>query len=111
MAFAGRTERRTEAPRRTVHVRYRRPEPAFSRHGIIDPHRSVAHFTAALPERAAVSAEGRVAGCVVILVGARREHYNTQGRLSPTLVFGFRVAVPIKTCVTPTLANRVPIVF
>ena len=54
LSFAGRTERRTEASRRTVHVRYRRPEPAFSRHGIIDPHRSVAHFTAALPDRAAV---------------------------------------------------------
>ena len=54
VSFAGRTERRTEASRRTVHVRYRQPEPAFSRHGIIDPHRSVAHFTAALPDRAAV---------------------------------------------------------
>ena len=62
VSFAGRTERRTEASRRTVHVRYRQPEPAFSRHGIIDPHRSVAHFTAALPDRAAVRPPHAAAG-------------------------------------------------
>ena len=45
------TERNTTRHRRTVHVRYRQPEPAGSSHAIKPPFRTVAEFTAALPER------------------------------------------------------------
>ena len=48
------TERRTQRWRRTLHVRYRQPEPVQSRHGILDPWESVVHLTSALPQRAAL---------------------------------------------------------
>jgi hypothetical protein len=45
------TIRHTPRPRRTLHVRYRQPEPVGSRHGLKAPWESVAQFTAALPSR------------------------------------------------------------
>lgn len=48
------TQRRTDRWRRTVHVRYRLPEPVKSRHGILDPWESVWHLTSALPQRPAL---------------------------------------------------------
>jgi len=43
--------RYTTRRRRTVHVRYRQPEPVSSRHALKEPWQSVAEFNAALPER------------------------------------------------------------
>lgn len=48
------TIRKTERIRRTVHVRYRHPDPVHSRHAIVDPWESVAHFQSALPRRASI---------------------------------------------------------
>ncbi len=48
------TIRRTENIRRTVHVRYRQPEPVHSRHAIVDPWKSVEHFQSAMPKRASI---------------------------------------------------------
>ena len=45
------TVRQTERPRRTVHVRYRQPEPVASRHTLKEPWQCVADFNAALPDR------------------------------------------------------------
>ena len=45
------TVRQTPHRRRTVHVRYRQPEPVSSRHALKEPWQSVAEFTAALPDR------------------------------------------------------------
>ena len=45
------TVRQTTHRRRTVHVRYRQPEPVSSRHALKEPWQSVAEFTAALPDR------------------------------------------------------------
>ena len=45
------TIRHTQRRRRTLHVRYRQPEPVASRHGLKSPWESVAQFTAALPSR------------------------------------------------------------
>lgn len=45
------TVRYTTRRRRTVHVRYRQPEPVSSRHALKEPWQSVAEFNAALPER------------------------------------------------------------
>ena len=50
------TVRQTPQPRRTLHVRYRQPEPVDSRHGLTEPWESVAQFTAALPVRPASGA-------------------------------------------------------
>ena len=50
------TVRQTPRPRRTLHVRYRQPEPVDSRHGLTEPWESVAQFTAALPVRPAIGA-------------------------------------------------------
>jgi hypothetical protein len=48
------TERHTTRHRRTVHVRYRLPEPVTSSHGIKPPFQSVAEYTRALPKRPAL---------------------------------------------------------
>jgi hypothetical protein len=48
------TIRRTEQIRRTVHVRYRQPEPVSSRHAIVDPWKSVADFQGAMPKRSSI---------------------------------------------------------
>ncbi len=45
------TVRQTERQRRTVHVRYRQPEPMASRHALKEPWQCVADFNAALPDR------------------------------------------------------------
>ena len=45
------TIRHTQRQRRTVHVRYRQPEPVSSRHALKPPWESVAQFTMALPSR------------------------------------------------------------
>ncbi|MDA0748468.1 MAG: phytanoyl-CoA dioxygenase family protein [bacterium] len=43
--------RQTQHKRRTLHVRYRQPEPVVSRHGLKQPWENVAQFTQALPSR------------------------------------------------------------
>jgi hypothetical protein len=48
------TIRKTERQRRTLHVRYRQPEPVGSRHALKSPWESVAQFTLALPSRPTV---------------------------------------------------------
>ena len=48
------TERHTTRRRRTIHVRYRQPEPLSSRHAIKEPWKNVAHFNSAMPDRAAL---------------------------------------------------------
>ena len=48
------TIRHTQRPRRTVHVRYRQPEPVDSRHAIKPPWNSVSEFVSALPRRPAI---------------------------------------------------------
>lgn len=45
------TIRHTQRQRRTVHVRYRQPEPTASRHALKPPWNSVAEFWAAMPKR------------------------------------------------------------
>lgn len=45
------TIRQTQRQRRTLHVRYRQPEPVGSRHALKPPWESVAQFTLALPSR------------------------------------------------------------
>jgi hypothetical protein len=45
------TIRQTKRQRRTLHIRYRQPEPVESRHGLKEPLKSVAEFNAALPDR------------------------------------------------------------
>jgi hypothetical protein len=46
--------RQTPRQRRTLHVRYRQPEPVVSRHALKSPWESVAQFTSALPSRTAI---------------------------------------------------------
>jgi hypothetical protein len=48
------TERHTTKHRRTIHVRYRHPEPLASRHALKDPFENVAEYTEQLPDRAAL---------------------------------------------------------
>ena len=48
------TVRQTQRQRRTVHVRYRQPQPVDSRHALKAPWESVAQFTSALPSRATI---------------------------------------------------------
>lgn len=48
------TIRKTERIRRTVHVRYRQPEPIHSRHALKAPFESVVDFQSALPKRASI---------------------------------------------------------
>ena len=45
------TIRHTQRQRRTVHVRYRQPQPVGSRHALKPPWESVAQFISALPSR------------------------------------------------------------
>jgi len=48
------TIRQTQRQRRTLHVRYRQPEPMSSRHALKSPWESVTQFTSALPSRPAI---------------------------------------------------------
>ena len=48
------TIRHTQHQRRTVHVRYRQPEPVGSRHAIKPPWKSVKDFVSSLPQRSAI---------------------------------------------------------
>ena len=65
------TERHTTKQRRTVHVRYRQPEPLESSHGLKPPFKSVAEFNAALPDRVALRPPPALAGPATTDVAAQ----------------------------------------